>query len=251
MNANFQDKQRAFASYIRNPNNSPVPKDVNAERIAVYSELFFNNIDGFLASCFPVLKTLLDDNQWQQLARDFFATHQCKTPYFSEIAQEFLYYLQNERDTTHDYAFIIELAHYEWVEMALSIAKDELIINTLPIKNLLTQKISVSDLTWVLVYQYPVHKISPEYLPEQPPEQTTFLIVHRDSDYQVHFFTITPLTYRLLEIIQENNIILTTDCLNQLALESGTNPDIIITHGLQILMDLAEKHIIVIENNLN
>jgi hypothetical protein len=36
-------------------------------------------------------------------------------------------YLQNERKTNaDDYPFILELAHYEWVEMALSIAQEEL-----------------------------------------------------------------------------------------------------------------------------
>jgi hypothetical protein len=247
MKASFQDRQCAFASYIRNPKTCAIPDDVNAERIAVYSELFFNNIDGFLASCFPVLKTLLDDNQWRQLTRDFFATHHCKTPYFSEIAQEFLEYLQNERDTSDDYPFINELAHYEWVEMALSIATDELIINN-TIDNLINKRLSMSSLAWVLAYQYPVHKISPDYIPHNPPTELTFLIVHRDSDDNVHFFTITALTYRLLSLIEEQAGLTTQDYLIQLTQEIGqANAELIISNGLQILSDLARKNIIVID----
>lgn len=249
MNTTFQDKQRAFAGYIRNPQHNPIPDGVNAERMAIYSDLFFNNIDGFLASCFPVLRTLLDDSQWQLLARDFFATHWCKTPYFSEIAEEFLLYLQNERDTTNDYPFIVELAHYEWVEMAVSIAKEELRINTLPLVELADKTISVSPLAWVLAYHYPVHKLSPDYLPQTAPEQATFLIVHRDVNYNVHFLTITPLTYRLLTIIQENRSIVTTECLKQLASENQyPNPNLIITQGLQVLTELVSRHIIELDN---
>ena len=33
---------------------------------------------------------------------------------------------EDERDNEADFPFLLELAHYEWVEMALSIAKDDL-----------------------------------------------------------------------------------------------------------------------------
>jgi len=42
----FQQHQAAFAAYIRNPENSPLPVGVKPERMAMYRELFFNNIDG-------------------------------------------------------------------------------------------------------------------------------------------------------------------------------------------------------------
>ncbi len=64
----------------------------------MYRELFFNNIEGFLSGNFPVLRKILDDQQWFALVQDFFAKHPCQSPYFSEIPEEFLDYLQNERE---------------------------------------------------------------------------------------------------------------------------------------------------------
>ena len=241
----FKVKQEEFAAYIRDPENNPAPPDVKEDRMKMYRQLFFNNVDGFLAGNFPVLRKLLDDSSWRSLVQDFFSTHQCETPHFSEIPEEFLYYLEHERDKSNDFPFILELAHYEWVEMALATTKDKSPKPAIDLDNLLNAKINLSNLAWPLAYQYPVNKISPDFIPLTPPEQATFLIVYRNHEDEVNFLEITPLTYRLLEVIQTEGNGLTQTCLAQIATESRhPNPDIIINSGLQILKDLCQKEII-------
>jgi len=242
----FKSKQLEFAAYIRDPENNPLPADVNEQRMAMYRELFFNNIEGFLSGNFPVLRKILNDQQWFALAQDFYAKHPCQSPHFSQIPEEFLDYLQNERNGSEDFPFMLELAHYEWVEMALSIAKEEMAVSHPNPENLLNQTIALSPLAWSLAYQYPVHKIAPAFLPLEPPEQPTFLIVYRNREDDVNFIEITPITYRLLEIIQEQEQPVTEACLKQVAKESNhPDPELIVAGGLQILKDLAEKTIIV------
>ena len=246
MKVDFKAKQLEFAAYIRDPENNPVPDDVQQPRMAMYRELFFNNIDSFLCANFPVLRAILDDQQWFELGQDFFAKHVSRSPHFSEIPEEFLDYLQNERESSNDFPFMLELAHYEWVEMALSIARETMLDHQQSLDNLLNQRIQLSPLAWPLAYQYPVQKISPDFLPETAPEQPTFLIVYRNPDDEVNFIEITPITYRLLQIIQEDEGILTKDCLKQVADESKhPNPEIIMAGGLQILKELAEKTVII------
>ena len=247
MNIDFKAKQLEFASYIRDPENNPTPADVKQQRMDMYRELFFNNIESFLSANFPVIRKILDDGRWRELAQDFYAKHPCKSPYFSEIPEEFLEYLQNERNNPDDLPFMLELAHYEWVEMALSISKEEVIANNENLDNLFNKHIQLSPLAWPLAYQYPVQKISPAFLPDAAPQQPTFLIVYRNPDDEVNFIEITPITYRLLQLIQENEQVLTADCLQQVADELGyPNPEMIIKGGLQILKELAEKTIITV-----
>ena len=242
----FKSKQLEFAAYIRDPENNPLPADVNGQRMAMYRELFFNNIEGFLSGNFPVLRKILNDQQWFALAQDFYAKHPCQSPHFSQIPEEFLDYLQNERDGSEDFPFMLELAHYEWVEMALSIAKEDVAACHPNPENLLNQVVALSPLAWPLAYQYPVHKIAPAFLPLEPPEQPTFLIVYRNREDDVNFIEITPITYRLLEIIQEQEQPVTEACLKQVAKESNhPDPALVVAGGLQILKDLAEKTIIV------
>jgi hypothetical protein len=241
----FDQKQREFAAYIRDPEHNPVPAGIQEQRMAMYRELFFNNINGFLAGNFPVLRALLTDEQWFALAQDFFANHRSESPHFSEIPEEFLYFLEHERDNADDFPFMLELAHYEWVEMVLAISKEELIINHSELT--LESRVQLSPLAWSLAYQYPVHKISPDFLPTTPAEQPTCLIVYRGTDDEVHFIEITPITYRLLAIIEAHESLIVADCLQKLIQETQhPNPELMMTAGVQILTELAEKMIVVL-----
>lgn len=247
MAVDFKAKQAEFAAYIRNPEQSPRPNDVAANRMAMYRELFFNNIDSFLSSNFPVLRSLLNDEQWQALAQDFYAVHSCTTPYFSEIAEEFLDYLQNQRQQAEDYPFLLELAHYEWVEMALSIAKDTPEFGDEGFAAEVMQRpLSLSPLAWPLAYRFPVQRICVDFLPVEVPEQPTYLIVYRDADDNVHFMQTTPLTFSLLQLIEQNP---TFDGSAMLQALAGEMPQLssqqLSEFGGQTLQELARKGIVI------
>lgn len=240
----FAQTQAEFAAYIRNPAANPAPADVPQLRMAMYRELFVNNINGFLSSTFPVLRSVLADGQWLALVEDFFANHACTTPHFSEIPEEFLAYLQHGRKPADDLPFMLELAHYEWVEMALSIAHDEVQPDFKVIDG--QSLITLSPLAWPLVYQYPVHKIAPVYQPLTPPAAATFLVVYRDQEDEIQFLEITPITYRLLEIIQEQAVPV-AQCLQQIADESQhPDPVWLKAEGLKILQELVGKAVVLV-----
>lgn len=245
MTVDFRRKQAEFAAYIRDPMRNPAPEDVAPERMAMYHELFFNNIDSFLSSNFPVIRKILPDEQWYALAQDFFAEHRCSTPHFSEIAEEFLDYLQT-RNKADDFPFLLELAHYEWVEMALAISPLEPQTAAPSFADeILVQKIIMSPLAWLLAYRFPVQQISPEFLPTSPPVQPTCLIVYRDADYTVHFVQPSPLTFRLLQLLEQNPNLTGENCLQALITETPQlNPQMLFAEGEQILKEVAGKGII-------
>ena len=115
------------------------------------------------------------------------------------------------------------------------------------IEDFISQKVLVSPLAWSLAYQYPVHEISPEFLPTEPPAQATYLIVYRGWDDEVHFIQISPITFRLLQIIEENPEFTVEACLKQLADEAKhPEPEVIVSGGLEILEKLFGKSIIAI-----
>ncbi|OEC36203.1 Putative DNA-binding domain-containing protein [Pseudomonas cuatrocienegasensis] len=85
-----------------------------------------NNIEGFISGAFPVLHRLIEASRWQRLVRSFIAEHQARTPYFLQISQEFLAWLQQGYVAeAGDPPFVLELAHYEWVELALDVSEAE------------------------------------------------------------------------------------------------------------------------------
>lgn len=245
MAVDFRATQAEFAAYIRDPNRNPAPADVAPERMAMYRELFFNNIDSFLATSFPVLRSLFTEQQWQALAADFFARHRCQTPYFSEIAEEFLEYLQQGQSVS-ELPFLWELAHYEWVELALAIAKQQPAFATE--QTLLAAgsfRLAVSPLAWLLAYRFPVQKISAQFMPETAPEQPTYLVVYRDPSFDVHFMETVPLSFRLLQILEATPQTLQS-LIAQLVNEiPGASFDSLFPHAQITMQEMVQRGIVI------
>lgn len=200
----FQDTQYQFAAHIRDPAHRAAPDQIEDRRMAIYRDLFFNNINGTLENAFPVICSLFTEDSWLAMVRDFMIRHQSKSPLFIEIAREFMAYLDNERDSADDPPFLAELAHYEWVELALNIAEPEFRLTPLEAdQDPLALKYLQSPLAWLLVYQYPVHKISPDNRPAQPSEPPNCLLVQRNEDEQIKFIELNPVSARLLELLSQ------------------------------------------------
>lgn len=242
----FQQTQCAFAAHLRDPDANPAPPDIEDRRMKIYRELVYNNIESFIAAGFPVLRQLIADQLWHSLVRDFVSRHCSHSPYFLEISQEFLKYLQEERQPlTTDPPFMLELAHYEWVELALDVAEDD--IPGLPSDpvDVLSEALQVSPLAWRLSYQYPVHLIGPEYQPTEPPEQPTFLVVYRNREQSVKFLESNAVTIRLLQLLETPHCT-GLDALQTVAGElEHDKPEVIIAHGAELLERLYQLDIIV------
>lgn len=245
--AKFTEKQYEFAAYIRNPKKNPLPNDVAEARMKVYRDLFFNNSESFISSNFPVLRRITEDEKWFELVQDFFENHKNQTPYFPEIPEEFLNYLQNERKASpDDPPFMLELAHYEWAEAAISALEGDAPEDSSELqKDPLNQKIALSPVAWALSYHYPVHKISPNYQPLETPEAASCLVVYRNLKDDVGFMEINAVTYRLLQLLDEHEGQTAKTYLQQIAEElKHPNPDAVISGGAQLLKNLSSRNII-------
>ena len=62
-----QGLQYAFAAHIRDPERHPAPTDIEDRRMQIYRDLFFNNVNRFLSSSFPVIRKLYDDDDWRKV----------------------------------------------------------------------------------------------------------------------------------------------------------------------------------------
>lgn len=245
--SDFKHTQYAFTAHIRDPQQHPCPQDVEDRRMNIYRELFYNNVESFMASSFPVLRRIMPDQQWHALIRDYFARHKAKTPLFPEMPREFLKYLQEEREPqADDPSFLLELAHYEWVELALTLADEEHNSKQInPHGDLLAEHPVISSLAWSLQYHYPVHQIGPDYQPDTPSQSPTFILVYRNRHDKIGFLEINPVTARLLQLLIEQPHQSGKSCLQQIATEiNHTDPEIVIEGGLTILQDLQARDII-------
>ena len=201
----FQRVQAAFAAHIRDPDRQPPPEAIEGRRMAIYRRLFFNNIDNFLSQAFPVLRRLYGDHDWATLVRDFYAHHSCTRPQFYQLAEEFVDYLQHSHHMRAvDPPFMLELAHYEWIELVLAIDPAPMPTEFDPNGNVMEQVCVLSPWLQVLSYDYPVHRIGPDFQPQQPPQTPTCLLVFRQRDEQVGFLELNLVTARFVQMLVES-----------------------------------------------
>jgi hypothetical protein len=230
----FQQYQLAFTAHIRNPKVHAKPAGVANQRMAVYRHAIFNNFFNIVSACFPVCQQVLGVRAWKKLIRRYVAAHAAKTPVFREIPESFVACLASMEDVP---ANIKALAHYEWVELAVS----HLPASSLPqsVQHDLLDEIPLLAPHQLLAYDYPVHKISRQFIPRDI--TPTYLLVFRDPHFAVQFIELNAVTFRLLSILSKQTLT-GRQALTILAEDLGqTDAQAIIQFGTGILHDLLTQ----------
>jgi hypothetical protein len=218
------DQQKAFAAHLRDPEHVPAPAGIEPRRMAIYRDLFFNNLVDLLGGSFPVARRILGATRWQRLVREFYAQHRAHTPYFLELPGEFVEWLTARSARAEDEpAFLPELAHYEWVELALAISEAPAPdAASGAATDTIDAPLAVSPLAWPLAYRWPVHRLGPDWQPAEPPAEPTFLVVYRDAADDVQFLEIGADTARLLDALERSPGLTVRQLLPQ---DAATKPE--------------------------
>ena len=207
-NQPFAAYQAAFAARLRDPKNVPRPAGAPARRMRVYQELLFNNLEGFLLACYPVTRQLLGSQAWKRTVRAFFMEHRCHSPLFRDIPKAFLDWMTNAGAARlPKLPFLAEFMHYEWLELAVSIAPDETSPSMIdPEGDLLAGRPALSAGARLAIYRYPVHRIGPRYQPAAPDGAAHHYLLYRDSEDEVRFVLLNALSVRLLGLIRDQRL---------------------------------------------
>lgn len=236
-----------MARYLRDPDTEPPPAGVEPRRLRIYEDLVYNNIEGFISTGFPVLRSLYDAAAWRALVRKFIHQHRCRTPYFLEISQEFIQFLMHDYERgVGDPPFMAELAHYEWVELALDIAA-EVLPRAVEVDEILAAVPRLSPLAWPLSYTFPVHRVGPAFRPEAATEPT-YLVVYRNRADRVRFMALNATSARLLELVRGNDTGNVGTLLAQLAGELGVAVESILSYGSEQFEQLHAESIVLLTN---
>ena len=235
----FQQYQLQFVNHIRNPAQQLRPAKVPAKRMRVYTQIVFNNLESSVSACFPICKKVLGKRAWKNLVREFFIQHQCKSPLFRKIPEEFLQFLKTAQDLP---PYLYSLAHYEWIELAISVSDTKGNVEQIDAEGeLLDKQLVFASAMALLSYDYPVHKISPRHKPAEPLAEPVHLLVFRNAEDNVRFIELNPATARLLHLLQDGAMT-SRQALEQVAAElQHPNPQAAIQFGMGVLGDLQQQ----------
>ncbi|MEQ3762163.1 MAG: putative DNA-binding domain-containing protein [Alcanivorax sp.] len=232
---------RMQAAFARDLRTSGHEQFSDAPGMSIYRELFFNNICGFIDGAFPVCADVVGEEGWRSLCRDFFSSYSCDTPLFLKISEEFLAYLQARPELYQDFPYLAELAHYEWLELAVDVMEDvdtpEIdggdVVNGIPV---------VTPALMTACYHYPVHRISVETSVTAGggvggiAEEISGFIVYRNSDDLVKFVACNPMTLAIMEHLLAGEQLTGKDAvLAVLSMMGLADNDVAINGGIEIL----------------
>lgn len=224
----LHEQLAAMAAHVRDPATHPGPPGIEARRLKIYGDLVYNNLDGLLAGGFPVIRKTLGDEAWGVLVRGFLARHRSRTPLFTELGRELIAFLESDAGIDPGRPWLAELAHYEWAELGLQLSDAATTTHdpdgdpgSSPGQALLDGIPLLSPLAWPLAYRWPVNRIGPDFQPAEPPAQPTLVLLRREHDGRIHFSALSPLLYRLLELVGANADRSGRELMRQLAREAG------------------------------
>ena len=247
----FQQYQHQFVDYLRN--KKELSKSL-PEESRIYAELYYSTVESCLHMCFPICSELLGEESWQQLMQCFIKEHRCQSPLYREIPNEFISYLLTNKPVMILPEFINDLTHYEWMELILETAEENSTPTLFPQKITLLKSVPIlNPVLHIVQYRYPVQDITASdtlwknwRMRTEPYVQTsTILAGFRDSQEQVKFVELNPVTARLIEILK-NNTRNQEHVLLQLSDEiQYSDPKQFLEFGRDMLKQLSEQHIII------
>lgn len=232
----------AMAQHVRDPDAHAGPPGIEARRLKIYSDLVYNNLDGLLSGGFPVIRKTLGDAGWQALLRGFLARHHSRTPLFTELGRELIAHIEAEPEPRRPW--LAELAHYEWAELGLQLSDAALPPHD-PHGDLLDGAPLLSPLAWPLAYRWPVNRIGPDFQPVESPAEPTLVLLRREPDGRIHFSALSPLLFRLLELVGANDGRNGRALLLQLADEAGqADYDAFLAEAAPMLQRLRDEGVL-------
>jgi hypothetical protein len=167
---------------------------------------------------------LYSKQQWETLARKFFSEHECRSPYFIDISKEFVEYLSSEYELIEaDPVFIRELAHYEWLELDISVRKSNQTAKAWDGHSPIAQ-VKMSDLASLVSYQYPVHQISPDFCPTEASD-LVYIVIYRDTTDDVNFTLVNEVSAHLLNVIIQQDVA-SIESLNKVMIDAMPQLDV-------------------------
>ncbi len=202
----FLALQRAFADYLRRPDSVAAPGNHEERRLRVYRNAVFHNVAALMQDNFPRIRAILEDADWHLLIRDYLCDHVATTSAFVHLPLEFLSYLEHERNSPPaDPPFLTELAHFDWLETLVGADPVRIELNGVDRGgDLLADIPVVNPVLRIHNYRFPVHAITADYQPAQPPANPTVIAAFRDLENLYGFLDLNPAAARLLAAAQNN-----------------------------------------------
>ena len=236
----LQEMQLAFAAAIRDPDLDTHFPNVSPEQLAVYRELFWDNLKALLDSACPVARDILGPEPWSMLLGRFWREHPASTPEYTRMPFEFADWIagQNLEDGGLP-PWLAELIRWEFAELGAMFAPER---NDTPTVGSSAKATHIAPSLQLHAFAWPVHRIGKDWQPSAP--ETTCLACYRTAELDIAFMELTPLGAALLELLLAEPEAGLAGATQQLADAIGTDATALKTSMAPFIDDLHQRGVL-------
>lgn len=166
------------------------------DRYLLYRELARNNLLAPLENTYPVLRALLGPEAWSEATAKFLQDRPFSSPYYRDIAPTFAAWLAETGWGGGRWPALLELAHYEWIELQISRWPDEVVAMDLLDQPSPEARLVLDAAVRVVSYAHAVHRATESEPCPQP--GSVHLLLHRDREGDFAVLELTGATAALL-----------------------------------------------------
>lgn len=200
LNKDTRDYQSSLADYCRTGAYQAIPGVKTAQHVSQYRRLVYNVVDDMLQSAYPLTKGLLKEEEWDELVQEFFSRHACQSPQVWYMPKELYEYIvqQEAHPLLTKYPFLHDLLRLEWMEIALFMMEDRLVICDS------NGELLVLNPEHELVHlEYPVHVKEAKHITARD-KGDYFLVMFREPDTgDVQFMQLSPALARMIALLED------------------------------------------------
>lgn len=164
--------------------------------LLTYRELVRASLWDPVEAVFPVARALLGEEAWAACRAAFLAAGAVQSRHYRDIPATFVGWLAESRWGGERWPELLQLAHFEWVEIQVSCAPDPPADFDLAMEPAPGLRLRLHPSAHPLEYAYAVHLASPEN--PRPRAAPTHLLAFRDAADQYQLLELTPATSALL-----------------------------------------------------
>jgi hypothetical protein len=155
-------------------------------RLLTYRDLARTALEDPLPDCFPITHALLlEAGLWGECVDAFLASRSIQSPYYRDVNPSFVAWLAHSRWGLERWPFLLELAHFEYIEVEILRWPDEPPLYDLETTPTVDSHVVFDGATRNLAYAYGVHKATKADL--EPGAGAAFLLGYRDSEGDFYF----------------------------------------------------------------
>lgn len=187
-------------------------------RLLTYRGLARNALEDPLPDCFPITHTLLEGAElWDACLDAFLASRTIQSPYYRDVNPAFVTWLANSTWGQDRWPFLLQLAHFEYIEVEILRWPDDPLSKELKTKPTADGQVVFGGATRNLAYAYRVHEATKE--DPEPTAGETFLLGYRDTEGDFNYSELSAHASAFLARCMEDEPIGTAASVLNLELE--------------------------------